>query len=90
MLFQYRYLTITDERGRNRRHASVCRQTQHRGRNVEIFALDELIVGCYEIALMFQLSCFLILHVMIKSKAINTKFTLPTAYVSTQYSRDIV
>ena len=50
-----------------------------------MFALDELIVGCYEIALMRQLSCFLILHVMMKSKEYNTKFGLPTAYVITQY-----
>ena len=49
-----------------------------------MFALDELIVG-YEIALMCQLSCFLILQVIMKSKAFNTKFTLPTAYVITQY-----
>ena len=46
-----------------------------------MFALDELIVGCYEIALMRQLSCFLILHVMMKSKEFNTKFGLKTAYV---------
>ena len=50
-----------------------------------MFALDELIVGCYEIALMRQLSCFLILHVMMKSKEFNTKFILKTAYVITQY-----
>ena len=50
-----------------------------------MFALDELIVGCYEIALMRQLSCFLILHVMMKSKAFNTKFTLPAAYLITHY-----
>ena len=49
-----------------------------------MFALDELIVG-YEIALMRQLSCFLILHVMMKSKEFNTKFGLKTAYVITQY-----
>ena len=49
-----------------------------------MFALDELIVG-YEIALMPQLSCFPILRVIMKSKAFNTKFTLPTAYVITQY-----
>ena len=52
-----------------------------------MFSLDELFVGCYEIALMRQSSCFVILHVsgMMKSKAFNTKFTLPTAYVITQY-----
>ena len=49
-----------------------------------MFALDELIVG-YEIALTRQLSWFLILQVIMKSKAFNTKFTLPTAYVITQY-----
>ena len=80
-------MAITDERGRNHRHASAMfrSETQRRGRNVVMFALDELIVGCYEIALMRQLSCFLILHVMMKSKEFNTKFGLKTAYVITQY-----